>query len=149
MLQVHLSVGSGAWLSPRTGPDGVPMEYWASSRIAIHYLPLKYNAKSSLRYMLSYMDQRRYGLGSAEYPFLGAGTFINDEMRYMLTTGRVKVRANLVSLSERGAKFSDGTELNDIDMIFFATGFYPDYSYIKCPDLKSELLHLYMSHKFG
>ena len=62
-------------------------------------------------------------------------TLIGSSPHEMTKRYGVEVRRRLVDADGRRVSFEDGSEL-DVDSVIWATGYRPDYSWIKLPDLR-------------
>jgi putative flavoprotein involved in K+ transport len=69
-------------------------------------------------------------------------TLIGSRPREMTRRYGVELRERLVEADGRRARFEDGTEL-EVDAVIWATGYRPDYSWIKLPifDADGRLRH--------
>ncbi|GAA0950654.1 flavin-containing monooxygenase [Virgisporangium aurantiacum] len=67
----------------------------------------------------------------------GRGEFVVGSSRRRLLRAGVEFRPRLVGASGRTAHFADGTDL-DVDVVVWATGYRPDYSWISVPDVICE-----------
>ena len=78
------------------------------------------------------IKHQQYGLATKDslLPFHGGAMLVNEELKYKIMSGRVKCKPNLMRLHNQKAEFSDGTSADDIDVVFFATGYNLDLSYV-------------------
>ena len=60
-------------------------------------------------------------------------------MYYDIQEGKVIPKRGLTRFTENGAVFEDGSEIQDIDLVVFATGFDMDLDFIDVPGIKGRL----------
>ena len=58
---------------------------------------------------------------------------------YYIQEGKVIPKRGLTRFTENGAVFEDGSEIHDIDLVVFATGFDMDLDFIDVPGIKGRL----------
>ena len=63
-----------------------------------------------------------YGL-SPNFRFDGGAVTISDDLPNRILLGTINVKADVTTFTEHGAKFEDGTELDDIDVVILGTGY--------------------------
>ncbi len=79
------------------------------------------------------INHEQYGLSNKDtpLPLLGGPGMVNEELKYKLISGRVKCRGRLTRLSGTKAHFRDGTTVENIDAVVFATGYDVDFSFVE------------------
>ena len=60
---------------------------------------------------------------------------------YYIQEGKVIPKRGLTRFTENGAVFEDGSEIHDINLVVFATGFDMDLDFIDVPGIKGRLPH--------
>ncbi|XP_067391208.1 flavin-containing monooxygenase 5-like [Emydura macquarii macquarii] len=123
--QVFLSTRRGAWVLNRVGDEGYPADIVFTTRF-----------KALLKQMLTtsminqWLENRlnarfnhaHYGL-KPQHRIMSQHPTVNDELPNRIISGKVLVKPNIREFTETGAIFEDGTREEDIDAVFFATGY--------------------------
>ncbi|XP_041372679.1 dimethylaniline monooxygenase [N-oxide-forming] 2-like [Gigantopelta aegis] len=119
--QVHLSVGQGSILLTRFDEHGIPFDmqvfqrkYDYSPKIFVHKLIRKLSNLA--------INHDAVGLHS-ERDFPCSPIMINDEIHLQILTGKVKVVGRIAKTAERSVHIDDGTVVDDVDVVVFATGY--------------------------
>ena len=63
----------------------------------------------------------------------------NDELPYLITCGKVTVKTRAIEFTEHNVKFDDGSQIDNVDIVIYATGFRPDFSFVECDDLQGNV----------
>ena len=144
--QVFWSVGKGTTLLSRFSDGNVPIDLRINRfllSILFPYIPggTRTVAKSiKERQGEALINHQQYGLSTKDtaLPFHGGAMLVNEELKYKIMSGRVQCKGNLVRLNNRCAEFSDGTKVDDIDAVFFATGYNLDLSFVDDDIIQGE-----------
>ncbi|KHJ85090.1 Flavin-binding monooxygenase-like protein [Oesophagostomum dentatum] len=67
-------------------------------------------------------DHERYGL-KPKHRVMGAHPTVNDELPNRIACGTVRVKPNIREFTETGIIFDDGSHVENVDEVIFATGF--------------------------
>ena len=86
------------------------------------------------------INHKQYGISTNDTlpPFHGGALLVNEELKYMIISGRVKCKGNLIQLSDKKAQFSDGSSLDNIDAVLFATGYNLDLPFVDDETIKGN-----------
>lgn len=122
--KVYLSVGQGCWVVPRltnrTTYDTFLLRRWHISYLGI--LDRKWRKVCE-----DYFNHREAGIRASSGPIHHFPT-INDDIGSRIACGKIKVVPRTVQFLTNGVRLEDGTVLQDIDHVVFATGFQPDHN---------------------
>lgn len=153
---VYLSIPNGQWFGGRFNQHWDYATAWPldnfSSRLRRNILdgnpdPEKFEAMKV--WAERYDGKSGHGYECWKSPFDTYGQAIinksNDVLRRCVL-GRVTPKGKMKSMSGRSVKFVDGTEIHDIDMIYFATGYAMYFPMLK--DLKREHQCITTLYKF-
>ena len=151
------SVGKGTTLVSRFSDGNVPIDLRINRfllSILLPYIPggTHLIAKTIKRRQgEAVIKHQQYGLSTKEspLPFHGGAMLVNEELKYKLISGRVKCKGNLIRLNNRQAEFSDGTKIDDIDIVFFATGYNLDLSYVDDKYIQGRYFFHWSRIKYG
>ncbi|XP_055020726.1 flavin-containing monooxygenase 5-like [Boleophthalmus pectinirostris] len=132
--KVYLSTRSGAWVVSRVGPGGFPLDitfsrmdqFWGT------YFP-SWSNKNVEKALNEHFDHTLYGLQPA-HNFFARIPVANDELPARIISGRVRIKPNVKEFSGSSVFFDDGTVMDKVDVVIFATGY--DYNF---PFLPQEL----------
>ncbi|XP_054458151.1 flavin-containing monooxygenase 5-like [Anoplopoma fimbria] len=132
--RVYLSTRSGAWMVSRVGAGGLPADL-VTSRV---YMMMKKLFPSLINRMVEKkldkaFNHRLYGL-KPKHGFFTQIPLVNDDLPARIISGRVQVKPNVKEFCGSRAVFDDGSFVDKVDVVVFATGF--NYSF---PFLPSAL----------
>ncbi|XP_041357344.1 dimethylaniline monooxygenase [N-oxide-forming] 1-like [Gigantopelta aegis] len=128
--EVHLSVGNGCHVLRRFDEKGRPTDTQLLKRV--------YKSKwmapfyEGVRWRISNMtlNHKRVGI-LPKTPSSSIGTYmLNDEITLKIMSGKVKVVDRVVSLGENEARLEGGREIQDVDVLIFATGYERDFPFL-------------------
>ncbi|XP_077986909.1 flavin-containing monooxygenase 5-like [Glandiceps talaboti] len=126
--QVYLSMRNGTWVIPRTGLGCVPADMMGNTRFA-NFLPMAVReflvtSLASLR-----INHDKFGLQSKVSFFKGC-QMVNDEIGNRIFCGKIKPRPAISRFTKTGVEFEDGSRIDKLDVVIFATGYYLGYKFI-------------------
>ena len=75
------------------------------------------------------MNHARYGL-RPEHRFNAQHPTVNDELPNRIICGSIVVKPNIRRLGERSVEFDDGTVVQDVDTVIYATGYKFGFPFI-------------------
>lgn len=133
--QVYLSTRSGAWVVSRVAQGGLPLDVSLVSRLRellATLFPSWFN-KTLERKLNEQFDHSLYGL-KPKHKFFSQIPLVNDELPARIISGRVRIKPNVKEFSGSSVVFEDGSVLDQVDVVVFATGY--NYSF---PILPAEL----------
>lgn len=121
----------------RLGESGLPYDMFLRRRSL--YARCRWFPKSGdamLKRMVNdRLDHCAYSIEPNRPPFTRVET-INDELPNRIASGRVIIKANIKSVGPKSVTFTDGTKLDDIDVLIFATGFELKFPTFLSEDIK-------------
>ncbi|KAI1716036.1 flavin-binding monooxygenase-like domain-containing protein [Ditylenchus destructor] len=123
--KVYLSTRSGSWVMNRVWDKGEPSDLLLLNRFtfAVRSLAPRSLQNSILERKLNQrFDHGRFGL-RPEHRVLQAHLTVNDELPNRIISGTVVVKPNILKFSETGVIFDDGTTVQNVDTVIFATGY--------------------------
>ncbi|XP_018525669.1 flavin-containing monooxygenase 5 [Lates calcarifer] len=133
--KVYLSTRSGAWVVSRVGQRGFPADLFGTSRM---HLMINKVFSSWINRMLEKnlneaFDHKLYGL-KPKHGLFAQIPVVNDDLPARIISGRVQVKPNVKEFCGSSVVFTDGSVINNVDVVVFATGY--NYSF---PFLPSAL----------
>eukprot|EP00118_Oscarella_pearsei_P011254 m.74257 g.74257 ORF g.74257 m.74257 type:complete len:532 (+) comp35878_c0_seq1:151-1746(+) len=134
--KVYLSTRSGAWIVPKFGPDGVPLDMIGNSR-SVQNIPF------AVRQVISQWNLRRshavhkFGL-EPDHGFAASHPTMNDELIGRIATGAIVVKSNVRCLHERGVEFDDSSVVQDVDAVIYATGYDVSFPFLDSAEFKCQ-----------
>ncbi|XP_053287024.1 flavin-containing monooxygenase 5 [Pleuronectes platessa] len=133
--KVYLSTRSGAWVVSRVAQGGFPADLVGTSRMHLMIRRLFPSWINSVleKKLNEAFDHKLYGL-KPKHGFFAQIPVVNDELPARILAGRVQVKSNVKEFSGSSVVFDDGSVINKVDVVVFATGY--NYSF---PFLPSAL----------
>ncbi|KAK0395937.1 hypothetical protein QR680_001497 [Steinernema hermaphroditum] len=131
--KVYLSTRRGAWLRPRIGPRGMPVDVKTKTRFNF------YKDKLVPTFLKTYLfecqlqnrlDHAAYGLTPDHHVFSAHPT-ISDELPSKIASGRVIVKPNIEGFEENSVEFDDGSIADDVDAVILCTGYSFDFKILE------------------
>ncbi|XP_041790493.1 flavin-containing monooxygenase 5-like [Chelmon rostratus] len=130
--QVYLSTRRGAWVIRQVSDNGVPVDMKYNTRfvaILLQLLPLNFLNWLSEKKLNAMYDHTMYAL-KPTHRFLSQIPVINDDLPLKILSGSVIVKPNLREIRGSTVVFDDGSMLEKVDTIVFATGYNYDFPYL-------------------
>ncbi|XP_078592483.1 dimethylaniline monooxygenase [N-oxide-forming] 2-like [Branchiostoma floridae x Branchiostoma japonicum] len=118
--QVYLSLRDGAWVLPRLAQAGMPRDMML--RRVLMSMPEFIVNKIIKGEANARVCHDNYGLTCPAEP-LKHSVMANDEIGYRLATGQVITKPQLSRFTQHTARFEDGSTVDGLDAVVFATGF--------------------------
>eukprot|EP00058_Branchiostoma_floridae_P024609 XP_002610099.1 hypothetical protein BRAFLDRAFT_115204 [Branchiostoma floridae] len=118
--QVYLSLRDGAWVLPRLAQAGMPRDMML--RRVLMSMPEFIVNKIIKGEANARVCHDNYGLTCPAEP-LKHSVMANDEIGYRLVTGQVITKPQLSRFTQHTARFEDGSTVDGLDAVVFATGF--------------------------
>ncbi|CAH1779543.1 unnamed protein product [Owenia fusiformis] len=130
--QAYLSARHGLWpLTRLTG--GVPsqlMPIWS------RYATMRYDLRKFDKIFGPGIRQRfnfkEYSM-EPKRGLLQMAVAICDDIEFRISAGALKMKGGVKEITETGVKFEDGSQIDDIDAIVFATGYRPCIDFLEDP----------------
>ncbi|XP_033099830.1 dimethylaniline monooxygenase [N-oxide-forming] 5-like [Anneissia japonica] len=146
----YISLRNGCYVLPRRGPNGIPIDTVANRRFSCK-IPGFIRSKMLTSLVESRMDLDNLSLRSDKKNFFSSSMMVNDLLPDRILNGTLKVKAHIERFTKNGVKFVDGTYIEDIDTIVFATGYYTSFPFISreiFDETKMELFKHILSPKY-
>ncbi|KAI8481950.1 hypothetical protein Bbelb_403120 [Branchiostoma belcheri] len=118
--QVYLSLRDGAWVLPRLAQAGMPRDMML--RRVLMNMPEFIVNKIIKGEANARVCHDNYGLTCPAEP-LKHSVMANDEIGYRFATGQVVTKPQLSRFTQHAARFADGSTVDGLDAVVFATGF--------------------------
>uniref|UniRef100_A0A7N4V2U7 Flavin-containing monooxygenase n=2 Tax=Sarcophilus harrisii TaxID=9305 RepID=A0A7N4V2U7_SARHA len=122
--KVFLSTRSGAWVDSRLSDDGYPTHMIQTTRflhLVARSLPSTIVNWMGKKRMSRWFNHKTYGLSNPKGRL--QKRIANDELPTYILCGSVTMKINVKEFTETSAIFEDGTVEENIDVVFFATGY--------------------------
>ncbi|XP_075793155.1 flavin-containing monooxygenase 5 isoform X3 [Pelodiscus sinensis] len=141
--QVFLSTRTGAWVVNRVSDNGFPLDVTHFTRfrnLLRHVLPLYLLNRWGENKLNARFNHENYGL-KPQFRFLSKYPIVGDDLPNAIVSGRVLMKPNVKELTETAVIFEDGSRVEDIDVLLFATGY--NFSF---PFLEEDVLKINNNH---
>ncbi|XP_008405569.1 dimethylaniline monooxygenase [N-oxide-forming] 5-like [Poecilia reticulata] len=122
--QVYLSTRRGAWILHRVGDNGMPLDllYNRMMYLLRHIFPSDYISSIVEKQLNSRMNHALYSLKPKHRLFSQHPT-VNDDLPNRILSGTVQVKPNIRRFHGSSVEFDDGSVVDDVDLVVFATGY--------------------------
>ncbi|KAK5869971.1 hypothetical protein PBY51_024643 [Eleginops maclovinus] len=122
--QLYLSTRRGAWILNRVGANGLPLDLHFNRVLDFLQLILPFGVYSGLaeRQLNQRFDHALYNLKPKHRLFSQHPT-VNDELPNRILSGTVQVKPNIRRFQGSSVEFEDGSVVEDVDLVVFATGY--------------------------
>ncbi|XP_070602822.1 flavin-containing monooxygenase 3-like [Erythrolamprus reginae] len=130
--QVCISSRSGSWIMSRVWDKGYPWDMLIITRFKTllkNTLPTAISDWLYVRKMNSRFKHENYGLIPVNGTLRKEPVF-NDDLPSRIICGTVVVKPNVKQFTETSAIFQDGTVMDGLDYVIFATGYTFDYPFM-------------------
>ena len=131
--QVYLSTYRGSWILGRLAGNGVPFDL-QYNRLVLHKVMLKLPAIVRDFLWATLVNARfNHEMFSIEprHGFDTQNPLISDELPTALLSGKAIVKDGIEHITENGVVFKDGSSVDNIDAIIYATGYEFGFPFIK------------------
>ena len=119
--QVYLSTRSGGWVVSRLlGGDG-PGDTKFLTRL-VDSIPSAIRAQVFHHKLKKGFNLVNFGLETAHPPHKRT-PLVNDELPHCIIAGSIQVKAEIAKIKGKNVVFTDGSKVEDIDVIILATGY--------------------------
>uniref|UniRef100_A0A8C5PLV2 Flavin-containing monooxygenase n=1 Tax=Leptobrachium leishanense TaxID=445787 RepID=A0A8C5PLV2_9ANUR len=140
--QVFLSSRNGSWVVSRIVPGGFPVDMALGRRCTIwikNILPFAIASKLNEKLLSHWFDHANYGL---EPTYRLKHPIVNDYLPSQILQGSIKIKPRIKQFTETSAIFEDGTEIANLDLIIFATGYKASFPFLDGSIIKQNDNHL-------
>ncbi|CAN9500626.1 unnamed protein product [Ophioblennius macclurei] len=130
--QVYMSTRRGAWVIRQVSDNGLPVDMKYNTRfvhILFQLLPisfLNWFGESKLNAMY---DHTMYAL-KPKHRLFSQAPVINDDLPLKILSGSVIIKPNVREIRGSTVVFEDGSTVEKVDTIVFATGYNYDFPYL-------------------
>ncbi|KAJ8376353.1 hypothetical protein SKAU_G00069330 [Synaphobranchus kaupii] len=129
--QVYLSTRRGAWVVSRIGDNGLPADLIKGARLFMlvqRYLPSLAD-HFIVQKLNQHLNHRLYGLLPL-HGFYKQIPVVNDDLPGRIISGRVVVKPNVREFRGSSVVFEDGSVVDKVDVVVFATGYNYDFPFL-------------------
>uniref|UniRef100_A0A452J7F0 Flavin-containing monooxygenase n=1 Tax=Gopherus agassizii TaxID=38772 RepID=A0A452J7F0_9SAUR len=144
--QVFLSTRRGAWVLNRVEEQGYPVDIVLTTRLKAFFkqvLTTSMVNQWAENRLNARFNHAHYGL-RPQHRIMSQHPTINDDLPNRIISGKVLVKPNIREFTETGAIFEDGTREEDIDAVFFATGYSFSFPFLQdCVKVVENQVSLY------
>lgn len=129
--KVYLSTRSGAWIVGRVGHGGIPGDLIGMSRRDMIMRKLFPSRVDSMveKALNGAVCHKLYGL-KPKHSFFAKIPVVNDDLPARIIAGRVQVKPNVKEFRGSSVVFADGSVLDNVDVVVFATGYTYSYPFL-------------------
>ncbi|XP_039462579.1 dimethylaniline monooxygenase [N-oxide-forming] 5 isoform X1 [Oreochromis aureus] len=122
--QLYLSTRRGAWVLNRVGDNGVPLDLTFNRILDIlrKILPFDFFCSMAESRLNQRFNHGLYNLKPKHRLFSQHPT-VNDELPNRILSGTVQVKPNIRRFQGSSVEFDDGSVVEDVDLVVFATGY--------------------------
>ncbi|XP_068448896.1 flavin-containing monooxygenase 5-like [Clinocottus analis] len=122
--QVYLSTRRGAWIVNRLSNNGLPRDVFLTRMTVFmrQILPFGFRCSMAERTVSQRLDHGLYNLKPKHRLFSQHPT-VNDELPNRILSGTVQVKPNVRRFQGSSVEFDDGSVVEDVDLVVFATGY--------------------------
>lgn len=130
--QVYMSTRRGAWVIRQVSDNGLPVDMKYNTRfvhILFQLLPinvLNWIGENKLNAMY---DHTMYAL-KPNHRLFSQIPVINDDLPLKILSGSIVIKPNIKEICGSNVIFTDGTVVEKVDVIVFATGYNYDFPYL-------------------
>ncbi|XP_068599169.1 flavin-containing monooxygenase 5-like [Brachionichthys hirsutus] len=129
--QVYLSTRRGAWILNRVGGNGLPIDFSFNrlTNTARLFLPFDVFCGLGERQLNQRFDHALYNLKPKHRLFSQHPT-VNDDLPNRILSGTIQVKPNIHRFQGSSVEFEDGSVVEDVDLVVFATGYSFSYPFL-------------------
>ncbi|XP_037530771.1 flavin-containing monooxygenase 5-like [Nematolebias whitei] len=130
--QVYVSTRRGAWVIRQVSDNGMPVDMKYNTRfvhILFQLLPINVLNWIGEKKLNAMYDHTMYAL-KPKHRLFSQIPVINDDLPLRVLSGSVIIKPNVKEIRGSTVVFEDGTTVEKVDMIVFATGYNYGFSYL-------------------
>uniref|UniRef100_A0A8C4WZZ0 Flavin-containing monooxygenase n=1 Tax=Eptatretus burgeri TaxID=7764 RepID=A0A8C4WZZ0_EPTBU len=134
--QVFLSTRRGAWVLSRMSDGGYPYDLLMLTRwknFLRYYLPWDMFIRFEERKANIRFNHKIFG-ANPTFRFLSQQMVVNDYFPICVMKGKLVMKPNVASFTDTAAVFVDGSRVESLDMVVFATGFCFQFPFLEVDD---------------
>ncbi|PIK41017.1 hypothetical protein BSL78_22143, partial [Apostichopus japonicus] len=119
--QVYLSMRHGAWVLQRNGQNGIPRDMLANTRFQ-GIIPMSIKRWATNGHINKRLNLYNLGLRPTAQLF-HSEVMVNDVIDARIICGTIKSKTSIERFTSSGLIFTDGSRVDNIDVVVFATGY--------------------------
>uniref|UniRef100_A0A671V1L4 Flavin-containing monooxygenase n=1 Tax=Sparus aurata TaxID=8175 RepID=A0A671V1L4_SPAAU len=121
---LYLSTRRGSWILDRLGYSGFPLDLFFNRVLTFLQSVLPFGVVCGLaeRKLNQRFDHALYNL-KPKHRLFNQHPTLNDELPNRILSGTVQVKPNIRSFQGSSVEFDDGSVVEDVDLVVFATGY--------------------------
>ncbi|KAM7388517.1 hypothetical protein PAMP_024687 [Pampus punctatissimus] len=130
--QVYMSTRRGAWVIRQVSDNGLPVDMKYNTRfvhILFQLLPINFLNWIGEKKLNAMYDHTMYAL-KPKHRLFSQIPVINDDLPLKILSGSVIVKPNVKEIRGSTVVFDDGSVVEKVDIIVFATGYNYDFPYL-------------------
>ncbi|XP_059196498.1 flavin-containing monooxygenase 5-like isoform X2 [Centropristis striata] len=122
--QLYLSTRRGAWILHRVADNGLPLDMVGTrvDNFLRRNLPFGLSCSMRERKLNQRFDHSLYNL-QPKHRVNSQHPTVNDELPNRILSGTVQVKPNIRRFQGSSVEFDDGSVVEDVDLVVFATGY--------------------------
>uniref|UniRef100_A0A672JIH9 Flavin-containing monooxygenase n=1 Tax=Salarias fasciatus TaxID=181472 RepID=A0A672JIH9_SALFA len=130
--QVYMSTRRGAWVIRQVSDNGLPVDMKYNTRfvhILFQLLPINFFNWFGENKLNAMYDHSMYAL-KPKHRWVLQIPVINDDLPLKILSGSVVIKPNVKEIRGSTVVFEDGSKVEKVDVIVFATGYNYDFPYL-------------------
>ncbi|XP_047229748.1 flavin-containing monooxygenase 5-like isoform X2 [Girardinichthys multiradiatus] len=130
--QVFMSTRRGAWVIRQVSDNGLPVDMKYNTRfvhILFQLLPINFFNWFGEKKLNAMYDHTMYGL-KPKHRLFSQIPVINDDLPLKILSGSVIIKPNIKEICGSAVVFDNGSTVEKVDTIVFATGYNYSFSYL-------------------
>ncbi|XP_076009203.1 flavin-containing monooxygenase 5-like isoform X1 [Genypterus blacodes] len=130
--QVYMSTRRGAWIIRQVSDFGVPVDMKYNTRfvhILFQLFPMSFFNWFGEKKLNAMYDHTMYAI-KPKHRLFSQIPVINDDLPMKILSGAVTIKPNVKEICGSTVVFDDGTVVEKVDTIVFATGYNYDWPYL-------------------
>uniref|UniRef100_A0A3P9IF79 Flavin-containing monooxygenase n=1 Tax=Oryzias latipes TaxID=8090 RepID=A0A3P9IF79_ORYLA len=122
--QVYLSTRRGAWVLNRVGDNGIPLDLTLNRvlNLLAKILPYGFVCSTAEGRLNQRFDHALYNL-KPKHRLFSQHPLVNDDLPNRILSGTIQVKPNVGRIQGSSVEFDDGSVVEDVDLVVFATGY--------------------------
>lgn len=122
--QLYLSTRRGAWILNRVADSGLPLDMIFNRvfNLVMKILPFSWFCSLGENRLNQRFDHALYNL-KPKHRLYSQHPTVNDELPNRILSGTVQVKPNIRRFQGSSVEFDDGSVVEDVDLVVFATGY--------------------------
>ncbi|KAM9324781.1 dimethylaniline monooxygenase [N-oxide-forming] 2-like [Gastrophryne carolinensis] len=146
--QVYLTTRNGVWVIPRLGKDGYPFDVCLLRRfknMVENMLPAAVSRMMLRNYLRKRFNHELYNIQPEG--IMWKEPLANEELPSRILCGSIIIKPGVTRFTETAAHFSDGSVVDNLDVVIFSTGHTFKLPFLEESDLKKDARKGYLYKK--